>query len=117
MIRENAQFSLAHFEHMVELGAFAGEFARRLELIHGEIVDRNPIGPPHADFVDRLAKWSMQVVDLDAIRVRIQGSVRFPGSNSQLQPDICWLRNRSYRRQHPGPDDVMLVIEVADSSL
>lgn len=112
-----AQFSLAQYEHMAELGAFDGKFQRRVELIHGEIRDMSPIGTEHAYVVDLVTQWSHLCVQLDRALVRTQNPVRIPALESEPEPDVVWVRNKSYASQHPEPADVLLLIEVADSSL
>ena len=88
----------------------------RIELLDGEIIIMPPIGEPHADGTDRLGSdLSYNLYDL--ARVRIQGPVRI-NDNSLLQPDIAVVRLRDdYHLEHPSPADVLLLIEVADSSL
>ena len=53
-----AQFSLDHYEHMVNVGAFAGEYKKRVELIRGEIVQMTPINIAHANCVTRVTDQS-----------------------------------------------------------
>ena len=88
----------------------------RIELLDGEIIVMPPIGEPHADGTARLG--SDLIYNLyDLARVRVQGPVRI-NDNSLLQPDIAVVRLRDdYHREHPSPADVLLLIEVADSSL
>lgn len=89
----------------------------RVELIDGDIIDMTPIGSLHASIVDDLARL-LQLAVGEAARVRVQGPVRL-GEFSEPEPDIVLLRPRedSYRSSHPGPADVLLIVEVADSSL
>jgi Uma2 family endonuclease len=51
------------------------------------------------------------------VRIRIQNSIGLPELDSAPQPDVAWVKQKSYRDQRPEPGDVLLVIEVADSSL
>ncbi len=62
-------------------------------------------------------EWSFESLPPKAARVRIQGSFGIPELNSVPQPDVAWLRRRDYSTTRPTPNDVLLVIEVADSSL
>ena len=89
----------------------------RVELIEGEIIDMPPIGAPHASKTNRL-------LDLLTAAVRGQAivSVRNPvilGDLSAPEPDLALLRYRDdyYVQAHPRPDDILLLIEVADTSL
>lgn len=87
----------------------------RTELLNGQIVDMFPIGPFHSDSVDWL---STELTDLRRGRwiVRTQGPLRL-SKFSVPEPDIMLLQPGRYRRALPGPKDVFLLIEVADSSL
>lgn len=100
---------------MIAAGVFLNE--RRLELLEGEIFEMTPIGPSHTSVVDRLARLWITRLGSRAI-VRIQGPV-LAGPASEPQPDVALLREAPdfYREQHPRPNDVRLVVEVADTSL
>ena len=90
----------------------------RIELIAGAIVVREPTGSHHAGTVDRIGHLFFSKLAGRAI-VRIQNPVTFPDEMSELQPDITLLRPRAdfYSSAHPGAVDVLLLIEVADSTL
>ncbi|MGO9111626.1 MAG: Uma2 family endonuclease [Thermoguttaceae bacterium] len=113
---ELAKLSLEEYERMIEAGVFAGP-RRRLELINGEIREMSPIGDPHAEVVDRLDEWGHDCMRGKRIRVRIQNAVRLPHAASSPEPDVSWVVKRNYWRGKPGPKDILLIIEVADSSL
>lgn len=89
----------------------------RVELIDGEIIEMSPIGSRHNAFVDRLTRILVTRLGEAAI-VRVQGSIRL-GEKVVPQPDFTVLRPRAdfYEDDLPGPADVALVVEVADSSL
>jgi len=89
----------------------------RVELIDGEIVEMPPIGIPHASNVDRLAHLFFLHVGQRAI-VRVQNPVQL-SEHSEPQPDLALLRPRDdfYASAHPGPADVLLLIEIADTSI
>ncbi len=112
-----ATFSLEEYEHMIHCGAFVGEHEKNIELLWGRLVEMAPIGLPHEDDTDFLNEWSMRATLDKRIRVRIQNSIRLPESQSAPQPDVCWVRERSYAKRAPYPEDILLLIEVADSSL
>jgi Uma2 family endonuclease len=112
-----AHFSLEHYEHMVEVGAFSGLFQKRLELLRGKIVEMSPMGSEHAEFIDRLNEWSTSATVHQSIRIRVQNPIRIPESDSEPEPDIVWVTRKNYSARHPEPQDVLLVIEVADTSL
>ena len=100
---------------MAEAGVFAPD--ARLELIEGEIVEMAPIGSPHAGAVKVLNQLFVRLAGDLAI-----ASVQDPlivGERSVPQPDVALLRPRadSYSRSHPAAADVLLVVEVADTTL
>ncbi len=112
-----ARFTLAEYDDLIARGAFSGPNERRLELIYGELRDMSPIGPVHEDEVDIVAEWSYGNAPLDQVRIRVQNSVGIPELDSAPEPDLTWVRRRSYRRVRPKGNDVLLLVEVADSSL
>jgi Uma2 family endonuclease len=112
-----ANFNLDQYERMVEAGAFDGRFQQRVEMIHGEILQMNPIGSWHAQVLGDLTDWSYEVTPRDQIAIRVQTTLRIPASNSAPEPDLLWVWRRSYARKHPEPSDVVLLVEVAESSL
>jgi Uma2 family endonuclease len=91
--------------------------ADRVELIDGEIVAMSPIGPRHSACVGSATRALVRAAGDDAI-VLPQGSVRL-GLHHEPQSDLVLLRPRAdfYASRHAGPDDILLVIEIADSSL
>ena len=82
-----------------------------------EILAMSPIGPPHGAAVDRDNRAMVNIMGDKAI-VRVQGSVGLD-EYSEPQPDIVLLRPRDdfYATQLPGPPDILLIVEVAQSSL
>jgi Uma2 family endonuclease len=89
----------------------------RVELIDGEIIDMSPIGVLHAAIVARLASYFSQRLGPMGI-VWCQNPLRLDDI-SEPEPDIAILRPRAdfYMTAHPGAADVLLAIEVADTSL
>jgi hypothetical protein len=111
--RERRRFTIEEYERMVETGILTRD--DRVELIEGEIVEMSPIGTPHAAFVANLTHLLVHAVG-DRGRVWVQGPVRMP-PRSVPQPDLALLRPRSYVREAATMVDVLLVIEVSDTSL
>ena len=87
----------------------------RVELIEGELIDMAPIGSPHADYVDRLNLMLISQIGT-RFRVRIQNPIQLD-DYSEPEPDVVIAKDRSYRETHPGPQDILLLIEVADTTL
>lgn len=107
--------SVDAFHQMGETGILGP--ADRVELIDGEIIDMLPIGVLHAAIVDVLVRHSGRRAG-EAVLIRCQNPLRLDDI-SEPEPDIAILRPRAdlYTTTHPGPADVLLVIEVADTSL
>lgn len=98
------------YQRMGEIGIFDGE---RVELIHGSLVRMAPIGPPHANVVDRL---NMLLAARLAGRVRVRVQQPFlAADDSEPEPDVAVVADVSHARSHP--DRALLVVEVAQSSL
>jgi Uma2 family endonuclease len=89
----------------------------RLELIEGEIIEMAPIGPTHAGTVAILGRLLERAVGDEAV-VWVQNPVRIE-DRSMPQPDVAVLKPRTdmYSRSHPVPADVLLLIEVSDTTL
>ena len=108
------RFTVDQYHRMGEAGVFHED--DRVELIDGQIVEMTPIGAPHAACVDRLTRaFSRRVGDLAIVRVQ---SPVVLGPRAEPQPDLALLRPpiERYARAHPEPADVLLVVEVADTS-
>lgn len=107
-------FNTAEYYRMTEAGILSE--GDRVELIDGEVVEMSPIGSRHAACVDRLNKLLNMLIAEDVI-VRVQNPIVID-DYSEPQPDISLLRPRPdfYAQRHPQPTDVLLVVEVADSS-
>jgi Uma2 family endonuclease len=108
------RFTVAEYYQMAAAGILHEE--DRVELIEGEIVEMPPIGPGHAASVDDLTELFVQGLG-KAARVRVQNPVHLDEYN-EPQPDLMLLRRRpdSYRRGHPRPADVLLIVEVGATS-
>jgi Uma2 family endonuclease len=108
-------FSAAEFERMGEAGVFTKDAS--LELIEGEIIETSPIGSRHAACVKFLSRFLNRTVG-DIALVSIRNPIRL-NDFSEPEPDLALLRLRDdfYRDAHPTPTDVLLIIEVADTTL
>src|SRR5215469_875106 len=88
----------------------------RVELIEGEIVEMAPIGDTHAAISNRLNRLLVLAVGERGI-VAVGNPVRL-SPHSEPQPDFSVLRPRAdYQTRGPRPDDVMLAVEVSDTTL
>jgi len=109
------RFTADDYQRMGQAGILRAE--DRVELIDGEIVAMTPIGPRHCASVDRANRAFVTKAGDSAI-VRVQGSVRLD-LYSEPEPDLVLLRPRAdfYASAHPGPADILLIVEIADSSI
>lgn len=111
------RISLDEYLQMIDEGAFHALRDRRIELIHGELREMAPPGPDHSGTIDWVAEWSVLSPPRGLVTVRIQNPIAIPPLDSAPQPDIVWAKRRDYRDRFPLPDEVLLCIEVALSSL
>lgn len=111
------RISFDEYMQMIADGAFDALRDRRIELIHGELREMTPPGPDHSGAIDWIMEWSVLNPPRDKVTVRIQNPIALPNFDSAPQPDIVWAKRREYRDRHPLPEELLLVIEVADSSL
>jgi Uma2 family endonuclease len=109
------RLSVSDYYRMAEVGILAPDAC--VELIDGDIIDMVPPGSLHAATVHRMTKILVGAAGDDAL-VLVQNPVRL-SELSEPQPDLALLRPRDdfYSKNHPGPADVLLVVEIADSSL
>ena len=106
------RFTVDEYYRMAETGIIGRD--ERVELIDGRIVAMNPIGSPHAWCVKRVNRIFTRFGD------RVILSVQDPlhlDDNGEPEPDIVVLRPDAPEDRHPGPEDVLLIVEVADTSL
>lgn len=101
---------------MAETGIFTED--DRVELIDGEIIEMAPIGSAHAARVRRLGRLFHESFEPSEAIVSVQNPVRL-GQHSEPEPDLALLKPREddYAAAHPEAGDLLLVVEVADTSL
>jgi Uma2 family endonuclease len=109
-------FTLEEYHRLGETGFLTED--DRVELIEGELIRMPPIGSNHASVVDVLAEFFIRGLVSEFGQVRIQNPVVVAG-RSEVQPDLVVAKPRPdrYRGSNPTADDVLLVVEVADSTL
>jgi len=109
------RISIDDFVRMGDAGIFEPD--ARIELIEGELIDIPPIGTRHASLANRLNRLLVRQAGSDAI-VSVGNPLTLPPW-SMPQPDFLLLAPRAddYASRHPGAGDVLLAIEVADTSL
>ncbi|BAZ86808.1 Uma2 family endonuclease [Dolichospermum compactum] len=109
------QFTVKQFHQMAESGILSEN--DRLELIRGEMIDMSPIGTRHAGCVLFLSNLLILLLGGRAL-INVQNPVELD-ETSEPQPDIALLKPRPdfYRNSHPQPEDIFLLIEVADTTV
>ena len=114
-VLQRHRLTVDEYYRMGQAGVFAPD--ARVELIEGEVIDMAPIGTRHASAVRKLNALLSAATQGRAI-VAVQDPLRLSDA-SEPEPDLMLLRPRSdfYVGAHPAPHDVLLLIEVADTSL
>jgi Putative restriction endonuclease len=108
------RLSVEEYHRMGDLGLLKPD--ERVELIHGLLVEKPVVTPPHAFAVTKLQKFFDQLVPVQFL-TRVQLPITL--SDSEPEPDLVIARQTEseYFDRHPGPDNIRLVVEVAVSSL
>jgi Uma2 family endonuclease len=107
------RFTVHDYHRMGEAGILHED--DRVELIEGEIVEMAAIGTRHFTCVNGLTRLLVRGVG-DAAIVSVQNPVRLD-EHTEPQPDLAVLQTRDYRESLPLPEDVLLLIEVSDTTL
>ena len=113
MDRARHRISVGDYHRMAEAGVFGHQ--DRVELIEGEVFDMAPIGSQHAYVVNQLARLFTLAAGQDCL-VSTQNPILL-GDRSEPQPDLALLKPGDYMARLPGPADVLLVVEIASSSI
>jgi Uma2 family endonuclease len=115
LLRLRHRYSVDDYYRMADVGILRPD--SRVELIDGEVIEMPPIGPLHASMVTELQNRLIKAVG-DAAIVRVQNPVRL-GPGDEPEPDLAVVTQPAvkYRTRHPGPSDILLLIEVADNSV
>ncbi len=108
------RFTIDDYHRMIDTAILTEN--DRVELIRGEILNKMSIGDPHCACVKRLNKRFGQILQ-DMVVMGVQDPIQL--DDSEPEPDISLMRPRDdfYASGKPQADDVLLVVEVADSSL
>ncbi|NDJ19321.1 Uma2 family endonuclease [Myxacorys almedinensis] len=109
------RFTVNEYHRLVELGFLTEDDG--IELIRGELVQMAAKGAPHSVCNSKLVQQLDRLI-LDRAVVRGQEPITLP-NNSEPEPDVVIARGQpdDYLSNHPHPEDVLLVIEVSDSTL
>jgi Uma2 family endonuclease len=114
-VLQRHRLTVDEYHRMAEAGVLAPD--AHVELIEGEVVDMAPMKSRHASIVARLLA-TLQRAAADKALVWCQLPLHL-GPKSEPEPDLMLLRPRAdfYAQAHPSADDVLLLIEVSDSTL
>jgi hypothetical protein len=111
------RFTRSEVDRMQELGIFDGQ---RCELIDGELIDKMGQNPPHAQAIRNLFSWLAAIFGVGRVQMQlpIEASSRDREWNLP-EPDVAVLAEAGgeYGRRHPRGDELLLIVEVADTSL
>jgi Uma2 family endonuclease len=115
LVQAQHRFSVKDYYRMAETGVLRPD--ARVELLEGRIIDMSPIGPFHGGIVNYLNQLFTAAAKGRWV-ISVQNPVRLD-DHSEPQPDIMLLKPAKdfYRRRHPQPEDVFLLIEISDSTL
>lgn len=109
------RFTVDEYHRLEELGFFTEN--ERVELIKGEIFEMVAKGTAHSVCITRLYRELFKLIGEQAI-LRGQEPITL-SENSEPEPDMVIAKNQpdDYLANHPTPSDILLLIEIADSSL
>ena len=113
--RPRRLFTVEEYHRMADAGIFHPD--ERVELIEGEIVEMAPIGPRHVGcMINATRLFITRLGDRAVVSPQNPVVIR---PRSEPQPDLLLLRPRavSYSRELPTSEDVLLAVEVADTSV
>jgi Uma2 family endonuclease len=108
------RFSVAEYHRMIQTGILDEDDP--VELLEGYVVLKMPRNPTHDGTIQLVSKRLLRVLPA-GWEMRVQSAITL--ADSEPEPDIALVRGdeRTYLTRHPGPGDVGLVVEVADTSL
>ncbi len=111
------RLDLNEYHRLVEIGFFEEE-DERVELIEGVLHRMSPKGPSHAGVLSRILRLFITELG-ERAEVRAQDPVTDPHSASEPEPDLVLAapREDNYVSRHPQPREVLLIVEIADTSL
>ncbi|WP_114313239.1 Uma2 family endonuclease [Thermus caldifontis] len=110
------RFTVEEFHRMAQAGLLGED--DRVELLEGEVWEMSPIGSRHAAAVRRLRRLFTPLEMEGVCLIAVQDPVRL-SPFSEPQPDLALLQPRPnlYQEAHPGSEDILLLVDVAEASL
>ncbi len=116
LTRRERPFTAEEYHALAEAGILTED--DRVELLDGRIIAMSPIGAKHLHCVNRLNELFARRVyrsEKPLARISVQNPVRL-SPHSEPEPDLVLLRPDAPQDRTPIPDDVLLLVEVADTS-
>lgn len=110
-------FSVADYHKMIKTGILGED--DNVELIKGDIIKMSPIYTPHSSHLKIISKYLHKYLPYDDVIIGVQDPITIVDLNSEPQPDLSVAKYKAtyYSDEHPTPEDLYLVVEVADSTL
>jgi Uma2 family endonuclease len=108
------KLSVQQYQRMQEVGILTGN--PKIELIEGLLVEKEKLNPPHAVCIRRVTRI-LEARLPQGWCLRPQMDIILPGNQPQPDATITAGTDDDYANRHPGPNDIALVVEVADSTL
>ncbi|MEZ5429480.1 MAG: Uma2 family endonuclease [Pyrinomonadaceae bacterium] len=108
-------FTVKTYDAMIEKGILTEN--DQLELLNGRIIEKMPKGTKHSAYNDAITRFFYKNAD-DKCVIRNQNPIRLDDF-SEPEPDIVLAEppREKYLERHPGPEDILLIVEIADSTL
>jgi Uma2 family endonuclease len=109
------QFTIDEYHRLIELGFLTEK--DRIELIRGELIHMTPKGTPHTVCGSILCRQLDRLLG-DRATIRGQDPITLP-NHSEPEPDVAIAlgKDEDYLAHHPYPADLLLVVEISDSTL
>lgn len=109
------RYTIDEYHRLVDAGVFRG--GRKFELIRGLILEKPVPGPPHCYTTRQLTRLFYTIFSVEEWVIGVQDSITL--ADSEPEPDVSVSRGpvSAYTTRHPGPADLVLVVEVAHSSI
>lgn len=110
------RLTLDEYHRLIEMGFFP--LGERVELLEGVLHRMSPKGPRHAAVLTELLRMFIAALGT-RVEVRAQDPITIPASQSEPEPDLTLVQPREggYVDRHPYPEEVLLLVEIADTSL
>jgi Uma2 family endonuclease len=109
------EFTLADYHRMCEVGILGED--DRCEFINGQVLKVMPPNPPHSKVTQRLMRALVPLFPANDWFVRIQDPVTLTDDEPQPDVSVALGPDDRYDARHPGPRDLVLLVEVSDTSI